>query len=101
MAYREVPGFEVREVLRLWLDGRGYRAIAGLVPPHRKTVTRVIEAAAGLGLDRDGDDSQLSDEFVGKVIGAVRPPTRLCQGPCYSRRLRAESAPWRAGIEWS
>ncbi len=66
--------FEVREVLRLWLDGRSYRAIAGLVVPDRKTVTRVIEAAVGLGLDRDGGDGQLSDEFVGWVICAVRPP---------------------------
>lgn len=74
MAYREVPVFEVREVLRLWLDGRGYRAIAGLVPPDRKTVTRVIETAVGLGLDRDGGDSQLGDEFVGMVIAAMRPP---------------------------
>jgi transposase len=74
VAYREVPVFEVREVLRLWLDGRGYRAIAGLVRPDRKTVTRVIEAAVGLGLDRDGGDGQLSDEFVGMVICAVRPP---------------------------
>ena len=65
--------FEVREVLRLWLDGRGYRAIAGLVRPDRKTVTRVIEAAVCLGLDRDGGDGQLSDEFVGMVIAAVRP----------------------------
>lgn len=65
--------FEVREVLRLWLDGRGYRAIAALVPPDRKTVTRVIEAAVGLGLVRDGDVGQLSDEFVGLVVAMVRP----------------------------
>ena len=65
--------FEVREVLRLWLGGRGYRAIAGLVRPDRKTVTRVIEAAVCLGLDRDGGDGQLGDEFVGMVIAAVRP----------------------------
>ena len=35
--------FEVREVLRLWLDSRSYRGIAELVPADRKTVTRVIE----------------------------------------------------------
>jgi transposase len=73
MAYREVPVFEVREVMRLWLDGRGYRPIAGLVRPDRKTVTKVIEVAVGLGLDRDGGDGQLDDEFVGSVIEAMRP----------------------------
>jgi transposase len=72
VAFREVPVFEVREVLRLWLDGRSYRAIAGLVPPDRKTVTRVIETAVGLGLDRAGGDGQLDDEFVGAVMEAVR-----------------------------
>jgi len=33
----------------------------------------VIEAAVGLGLDRDGGDGQLSDEFVGLVVTAMRP----------------------------
>lgn len=72
MAFREVPVFEVREVLRLWLDGRGYRAIAALVPPDRKTVTRVIETAVALGLERDGGDAQLGDKFVGLVMAAMR-----------------------------
>jgi transposase len=64
--------FEVREVLRLWLDGRSYRAIAGLVRPDRKTVTRVVEVAVGLGLDRAGGVGQLDDVFVGSVMAAVR-----------------------------
>lgn len=67
MAFREVPVFEVREALRLWLDGRSYRAIAGLVRPDRKAVTRVIETAVGLGLDPGGGVGQLDDEFVGWV----------------------------------
>ena len=72
VAFREVPVFEVREVLRLWLDGRSYRAIADLVPPDRKTITRVVETAVGLGLDRAGGDGQLDDAFVGRVMGAIR-----------------------------
>ena len=72
MAFREVPVFEVREVLRLWIDGRGYRGIAGLVAPDRKTVTRVVQAAVGLGLDRVGGVGQLDDEFVGSVMAAMR-----------------------------
>ena len=63
--------FEVREVLRLWLGGRGYRAIAGLVRPDRKTVTKVIGVAVELGLDRDGAVDQLDDAFVGEVMAAI------------------------------
>jgi len=71
--------FEVREVLRLWLDGRSYRGVAALVAADRKTVTRVIETAVELGLDRDGGAGQLGDVFVGEVMAAiaqVRPSRR-------------------------
>lgn len=64
--------FEVREVLRLWMGGRGLRAVAVLVRPDRKTVTRIVEVAVGLGLVRDGSDVQLDDVFVGKVVVGLR-----------------------------
>src|ERR1700745_3524692 len=54
MAFREVRVFEVREVLRVWLGGPGFRSIERLVGVDRKTVRRYVEAAAELGLDRDG-----------------------------------------------
>jgi hypothetical protein len=55
MAFREVPVFEVREVLRLWMGGRGLRSsIAVVTPPDRKTIRRVIDVAVRLGLDREG-----------------------------------------------
>ena len=78
MAFREVPVFEVREVLRLWLDGRGLRSIAAVMPPDRKTIRRVVEVAVRLGLDRDGGAAQLDDEFVGSVMSelAVGRPDR-------------------------
>ena len=72
MVFREVPVFEVREVLRLWLSGRGQRPICRLAGVDRKTVRRYVDAAVGLGLERDGDDGQLSDEFVGLVCERVR-----------------------------
>ena len=40
MAFREVRVFEVREVLRLWLRGEGFRATERLVGVDRKTVRR-------------------------------------------------------------
>ena len=68
MAFREIPMFEVREVCRLWLSGRGYRTIEPLVRSDRKTIRRIVESAVGAGLDRDGGDGQLDDVFVGKVM---------------------------------
>jgi len=67
MAFREVLVFEVREVLRLWLLGYALRAIARMVQADRKTVTRVVEIAKGLGLSAGDDLALLSDEFVGEV----------------------------------
>jgi transposase len=73
MSFREVPVFEVREVLRLWLRGEGFRSIERLAGVDRKTVRRYITAAAELGLVRGGGEEQLSDVFIGSVVEAVRP----------------------------
>lgn len=73
MAFREVRVFEVREVLRLWLRGEGFRSISRLAGMDRKTVRRYVEAAESLGVVRDGDDAQLSDVLVGQVVERVRP----------------------------
>jgi transposase len=73
MAFREVRVFEVREVLRLWLRGEGLRSTERLAGVDRKTVRRYVAAAVELGLVRDGGEGQLSDEFIGSVVEAVRP----------------------------
>lgn len=73
MAYREVPVFEVREVLRLWLRGEGFRSVERLAGVDRKTVRRYVTTATELGLRCDGGEGQLSDEFIGSVVEAVRP----------------------------
>ena len=84
MAFREVRVFEVREVLRLWLANEGYRSVERLCQVDRKTVRRYVEAAVALGLDRDGGQDQLSDEFIGQVVEAVRP-----------HRVDGHGAAWR------
>ena len=73
MAFREVRVYEVREVLRLWLDGEGLRSIERLSQVDRKTVRRYVAAAEELGLIRDGGGDQLGDAFVGAVVEVVRP----------------------------
>ncbi len=73
MAFREVPVFEVREVLRLWLRGEGIRATERLAGVDRKTVRRYVDAAVELGVVRDGGEGQLTDDVIGSVVEAVRP----------------------------
>lgn len=73
MAFREVRVFEVREVLRLWLRGKGQRPISELAGMDRKTVRRYIDAAVELGLDRAGGEEQLTDLLLGQVVETVRP----------------------------
>lgn len=74
MSYREVTVIEIREILRLWLrDEMGQRRIADVVGCDRKTARRYIDAAVEAGLVRDGDESQLTDELIATVVGAVRP----------------------------
>ena len=73
MAFREVGVYEVREVLRLWLDGEGLGSIERLSQVDRKTVRRYVTAAEGLGVRRDGGAGQLSDEVIAAVVEVVRP----------------------------
>ena len=54
MVFREVPMFEVREVLRLWLGGEGLPAVARLSRVDRKTVSRYVDAAIEVGVAADG-----------------------------------------------
>jgi transposase len=73
MAFREVPVFEIKEVLRLRLGGEGYRSIARLTAVDRKTVRRYVEVAVAAGMDPGGGVEQLTDGLVGVVCGSVRP----------------------------
>jgi transposase len=91
MAFREVRVFEVRELLRLWLAGEGFRSVERLSQVDRRTVRRYVEAAVALGLDRDDDRGvgQLSDVFVGMVVESVRP--HRCDGHGEGWRLLVAS----------
>jgi transposase len=64
---------QVREVLRIWLRGQGERPAARAAGVDRKTARRYIAAGVEAGLERNGDESQLSEALVGQVCQAVRP----------------------------
>ncbi len=73
MAFREVSVVQVREALRRWLHGEGERPIARGAGIDRKTARRYVAAAKELGVCRNGDESQLTDELIGLVCERVRP----------------------------
>lgn len=68
MAFREVHVVEVREVIRLWLRGQGFRSIARMVRVDRKTVRRYLAAAERVGVDRTASPDQISDEVIGQIL---------------------------------
>jgi transposase len=98
MAFREVRVFEVREVLRLWIRGEGFRGVERLAGVDRKTVRRYVEAAVELGLARDGGEEQLSDTFMATVVEKVRPHRHDGHGAAW-RTLEAHRDQIRAWIE--
>ena len=75
--------YEVREVLRFWLDGEGLRSIERLSQVDSATVRRYVTAAEELGLIRygDGGGDQLGDAFVAAVVAAVRRTVGRTVGP--------------------
>lgn len=73
MAYREVTMTQVKEVLRLWVMGKGWRAIARLADVDRKTARRYVEAGQRAGVRRDAGEAALTDEVLAAVAEAVRP----------------------------
>lgn len=64
---------EVKEILRLWLDGRSQRDVSKLSGADRKTVRRYVETARACGVDRDGEAAQLTDELLAAVVSGARP----------------------------
>jgi transposase len=73
MVFREVDVVEVKEMLRLWVRGHGYKSIARLTQIDRKTVRRYVEAAVRVGMRQAGGETQITEGLVGEVINQVRP----------------------------
>ncbi len=84
MAYRELFVVEVREVLRLWQKGFGYRRVATLAAVDRKTARRYVEGAAALGLERK-PNVEITDELIAALVTVIRPGPSSAPG---TMRLR-------------
>ncbi len=73
MAYREVSVVEIKEILRHWIKGFGYRKVAGFTGSDRKTVRRYVELATKLGLRKGEGEAQLTDDLISAIVASVQP----------------------------
>ena len=73
--------FEVREVLRLWLQGEGVRSLERLCGLDRKTVRRYVLAAGDAGVVAGGGEAQLTDAVLGEVVVRVNGRRNDGHGP--------------------
>jgi transposase len=98
MAYREVSVVEIKEVLRLWLSGYGYRPAARMSGTDRKTVRRYAELAQELGVNREGGEEQLSEELIGAMASKLQPGPTGGRGESWHRceTCRQELEQWVA-----
>src|SRR5258708_28348410 len=74
----------MREVLRLWLRGEGFRAAGRIAQVDRKTVRRYVAAGLACGLDPALGEGQLGDELLAAVAERVRPHRRDGHGPAWA-----------------
>ncbi len=84
MAFREVSVVQIRELLRRWMAGDGERTAARAAGVARMTARNYIAAAIELGVERGGDERQLTDAVVGQICEKVRP-----------KRLDGHGESWR------
>src|ERR1700682_4817068 len=85
MAYREVTMLEVKEVLRLWLDGVPKTRIAVQLRIDRKTVRRAVAAAVARGLAPGAGQAPLDDDALAAVLVSLRAPPERARGEAWAR----------------
>ena len=85
MAYCEVTMLQVKEILRLCLEGLSKRAIARRVGVDRKTVRRYLKRAQALGLDRRKGFAGLDDGLVLRVVAETQERPGRARGKDWSK----------------
>lgn len=96
MAFRELQVVEVKEVLRLWASGHGFRTVAARTGVDRKTVRRYVEAARKAGLEPGA--RSVEDGVVAAVATSVHPGASPEIGRMRSH-LRAHSEKIRGWVD--
>lgn len=96
MAFRELHVVEVKEVLRLWANGHGFRTVAARTGVDRKTVRRYVDAARKAGLEPGAPS--VEDGVVAAVSEAVHPGAAPEIGAMRSH-LRAHAEKIRGWVE--
>ena len=98
VAYRELSVIEIREILRRWQRGHGYRKVAEDLGIDRKTVRRYVEAAQRHGLEREPATVEIDDELVGLVVAEVSPgrPPKVGTMRLLCRQHRKLIEGWRS-----
>lgn len=91
MAYREVGMVEIKEVLRLWLAGRGKKPIARQLGLDPKTVRRYTRAAEANGLQREDGAAGLTEERLAAIVVALDASPERERGPSWARCLAEQS----------
>lgn len=84
MPYREVTMLEIKEVLRLWLDGLGKKPIARQLGLDPKTVRRYLLAGERCGLAREQGVGALTDERLVAVLAALSPEAPRSHGDTWA-----------------
>ena len=90
MAYREVRGMDIDQIIRRWLAGEKIRGIARSTGADRNTVRRIVRIADKEGIGRETpwpDEGKL--QVIRQRMG--RP------GVAVERPLAAEQSPRAAG----
>jgi hypothetical protein len=91
VAYREVGMIEIKEVLRLWLAGRGKKPIGRQLGLDPKTVRRYTRAAEDTGLQREDGPAALTEERLAKIVAALDSAPERERGPSWSRCVEQRS----------
>jgi DNA-binding transcriptional MerR regulator len=99
--YREVPMFEVKEALRLWLSGTPKKRIAAQLGLDPKTVRHYVAVGAGVWLQLG---AVLTEEHIRDVLLALQPSGGRPRGDTWSHCVaqREAIARWlRQGVRLS
>lgn len=95
MGYRELSMIEVKELLRLWVGGKGIKPIARQTSVGKNTVRRYIAAAEAAGLAVGEVERIDDDELVSRIAASIRcGSSSVSDGRQACRERKQQIAEW-------